>query len=305
MPLRMDLGWQSGNGERCSVNNIQKVGLVGYGYWGEKLGRTLDSLGVLKAYCDIKPGIIVASSKSFYGDYSDMLRSENLDGIVISTPPETHYGVAMEALNEGKHIFVEKPMTTDYVQAVELENLALLMGVGLKVGHIYLHNPGIKLMPIPVGGARLYVKLLNVGGPPSESTRDLLWAGLPHACSLALHFFPDWPHHIVVFERNEKRIKVRLDYWNGSTAWLDVGDHTGVRTRSVELRVGNTRYYFSADEPNFLIALSGVDRKQDHVQINDDPLTLEMRDFLQGVGVDTMGSKVVKLIEEIRDAGKD
>jgi len=287
------------------VNNIQKVGLVGYGYWGEKLGRTLDSLGVLKAYCDIKPGIIVASSKSFYGDYSDMLRSENLDGIVISTPPETHYLIALTGLLRGLHVFVEKPLTTYQEEAERLEEIARERKLSLKVGHIYLHNPGINLIPVPGGKAELYVRLLNIGGPPSDSTRDLLWAGLPHACSLALHFFPDWPYHVAVFERSDRRIKVRLDYWNGSTAYLDVGDHTGIRTRDVELRVGNTRYCFDADCSHFLETLSGVDRNVNCVEIGKDPLTLEMEDFLRGGGVDTIGSKVVKLVEEIRDAGKD
>ena len=284
---------------------MKRIGLVGYGYWGSKLARCFNELGALKAIyeldpnrCDIAqrdyPGIPIVSMLdvdfSFPGD---------LDTIAVATPPETHYVIARDALEAGKDVFIEKPMTTKVVQAIHLTDLATQKGLNLMVGHIYLHNGGIQRMPIPVGKAELYVQLLNEKGGPSPSTRDVLWAALPHACSLALYFFPDEPESIWA-NGNEDRVRVRLNYWNGSSAYLDVGDNTGRRLRRVELRTGNTRYLFNTNRPNLCMAFAGILGKE---MIEDtphvEPLMVECIEFLNYKGVDLMGPKVVKLIEDI------
>jgi len=288
------------------VSEIKKVGLAGYGYWGRKLAGVLRRLGVLWAIADSNESRILEAQEQIVelGNYATDINGMvalGCDSIVIATPPETHYSLAAEALARNLHVFVEKPLATVFGQAKQLENLAKEKNLSLKVGHIYLHNPGLMAIPRPIGRAELYVKLLNEGGPPSESTRELVWAALPHAVSIALHFFPDQPYHVVVFERESTRLKVRLDYFDGSTAYLDVGDHTGVRMRGVELRVGNLQYQFSADRPHRHVEL--FTQETWTAQSDKDPLTLEIEDFLKGEGVDTMGSKVVELIKKVRAGG--
>ena len=287
---------------------ISRVGLAGCGYWGEKLARTLNNLGVLTALCDVDEdklqglGIQYGSKVMRFPVYKHMLSA--LEGVVIATPPRTHYELAKQALEMGKHVFVEKPMTTSHAQAMALSDLATKESLNLMVGHIYLHNDGIKRMPIPIGKAELYIQLLNEGRGPSESTRDVIWAGLPHACSLALHFFPDMPE-LVEARREKDRIKATLRYWNGSVVYLDVGDNTGRKLRRVELRERDSRYLFNVSSPNICFLRSGVEVKSfGHNEPYKEPLMEECKAFLEYKGVDLLGPKVVKLIEEIMGACK-
>lgn len=292
-----------------------RVGLIGYGYWGQKIARVLKELGVLTVIVDrdsnrSNKAMMEQDVSSYSSLEAILVYKAPVDAVAIATPPETHYEIAKTVLEAGKHVFVEKPITTNYEEAFELEKLALEKGLTLKVGHIYLHNPGLMAIPKPIGEAELWVKLLNVAGPPSDSTRDILWAGLPHAVSIALHFFPTFPGEIKV-ERVEndfmgERIAVTFKYWDGSRVYLEVGDYTGVRMRDVELRIGNTRYCFNADEPYYFGWNDIFSQRPWGEEVFAggyvDPLTLELKDFLENKGVDTIGSKVVKLIEEIKNA---
>lgn len=291
----------------------KKVGVIGLGYWGPNLVRCFNDLGALHAIADQDEKRLYAIAAKFnVGNLAvDIggLWALGCDAIAIATPPETHYAIAVEALNAGKDVFIEKPMTTRAVDAEALVKQAEVQGCNLMVGHIYLHNGGIKLIPVPAGKAELYVQLLNEGGSPSESTRDVIWAGLPHAVSLALRFFPDWPEQVTV-KREADRIKVILWYWNGSVAYLDVGDNTGRKLRKVELRLPDRRYSFDVASPNQLVITTGWTEVL-HSHSGDisqkkspEPLMEECQVFLEYQGIDPLGAKVVKLTEEILDECK-
>lgn len=282
------------------------IGLIGYGYWGPKLARCLNKLEALQCICDLDEKKRASAFEEWNVETFSNLNaffSFPIDAVAIATPPENHYEVAKIALEAGKDVFIEKPMTTSYREAVELANLATQKGLSLMVGHIYLHNGGIKAMPIPVGKAELYVRLLNEAGAPSPSARDPIWAGLPHAVSLALRFFPDGPESIDA-KRRDDRIKVHLKYWNGSEAYLDLADYAGRKERIVELRVGNTRYCFDTKNPEGYWKISGVDEVQIGFGKEHEPLLEECKAFLDYKGVDPIGPKVVRLIEEIKECLK-
>ena len=278
-----------------------KVGVVGLGYWGPKLARCFKELGVLEAVCDVAADRL---DKALPLGAKQTQRLESflalVDAVAIATPPETHHTLAKQALEAGKHVFVEKPLATSYNEAVGLVRLAEAKQLTLKVGHIYLHCPGFMAVPRPVGAADLYVRLLNVAGPPSNSTRDLIWAGLPHAASIALSFFPKRPDSMEV-SAAEHRIQVRLRYWNGSKAFFDVGDYTGVKIRAVELRIGERSYLYDGDSPNEYTLYSGM--KTEHVTAaldSKEPLVRECEDFLKG-GIDYMAPVAVGIIQEIQE----
>jgi len=108
-----------------------KFGVIGYGYWGPNVVRNLDQLEQvdLMGVCDLSssarqrvqkahPGVSVTS------DPNDLLKSSDIDAIAVVTPVWTHYELAKAALEHGKHVFVEKPFTSNSVQAEELIELA-------------------------------------------------------------------------------------------------------------------------------------------------------------------------------------
>ena len=281
---------------------MKKVGLIGYGYWGKNLARCFNELGVLAGVAEPDSERQIKATEfcgRIFSSFDEMIGTLSwLDAIAVATPPETHYEISGQALAAGKDVFVEKPLTTSSKEAERLCAAAEINGLNLMVGHIYLYNGGIQKIPVPVGKAELYVQLLNEKGAPSDSTRDVVWAGLPHACSLALHFFPDEPESVWA-KRDGDRIRVTLGYWNGSVAYLDVGDNTGRKLRRVELDWGTSRYLFDVKDPNLCFLQSGIEVKSFGVSMGPEPLMEECKAFLEYKGVDPMGPKVVKLIEEI------
>jgi predicted dehydrogenase len=122
---------------------------IGAGYWGTNLSRNLVALGALKVICDTDinrhqelqskyPNINIIS------DYQKILTDPNISGVVIATPASTHYDIAKKALEAGKHIFVEKPFTTDYSRACELVSLAKKNNLIIMIGMIFLYNMAVR-----------------------------------------------------------------------------------------------------------------------------------------------------------------
>ncbi|MDA8086089.1 MAG: Gfo/Idh/MocA family oxidoreductase, partial [Nitrospiraceae bacterium] len=101
-----------------------KIGIIGYGYWGPNLVRNFNSLDAAKilAVCDKAPESLEKVRRIYPGvgtctDYRDITSSPEIDAVVIVTPVFSHYELARRALENGKHVFVEKPFTSTSAQA--------------------------------------------------------------------------------------------------------------------------------------------------------------------------------------------
>ena len=93
---------------------MTRVGLVGLGYWGPNLARNFDNLADLTWLCDLDeeqraPFAARYPRARVTVDYAEMLADPELDAVVIATPVPTHYALAKQALEAGKHVLVEKP----------------------------------------------------------------------------------------------------------------------------------------------------------------------------------------------------
>src|SRR5207302_5813271 len=93
---------------------MTRVGVVGLGYWGPNLARNFDQLAELAWICDADGGVREAVAARYprarpTSDFGDLLADDELDAVVIATPVPTHYAPAKQALEEGKHVLVEKP----------------------------------------------------------------------------------------------------------------------------------------------------------------------------------------------------
>ena len=103
------------------------IGVIGYGYWGPNIVRNfngLDSAAVV-AVCDKNPGSLkrvtrIASNIRLTTDCNEIVTASDIDAVAVITPVSTHYELAKKALQNGKHIFVEKPFTATVRQAEEL-----------------------------------------------------------------------------------------------------------------------------------------------------------------------------------------
>ena len=126
------------------------VGVIGTGFWGENQVRVFrqSRIADLVAICDADnkraKEIGTKYGVPWFSDLTKFLRVPNLEAVTVCTPTQTHLRVGMLAIEAGKHLLVEKPMTGDERSADRLVNSARKAGVKLLVGFIERFNPGVK-----------------------------------------------------------------------------------------------------------------------------------------------------------------
>src|SRR6187455_1482998 len=127
-----------------------RVGVIGYGYWGPNIVRNLHALDncELVAICDKSPAALKRASRAVPGvkvtsDFSDVLRSPDIDAVAVVTPVWTHFELAKAALESGKHVFVEKPFTSTARQAEQLIELAERKNLKIMVDHTFLFTGAV------------------------------------------------------------------------------------------------------------------------------------------------------------------
>src|SRR5579862_5427498 len=128
-----------------------RVGVIGYGYWGPNIVRNLSGLDStrVEAVCDKSAAALGRVRKSYpnvatCSDPAEILRSPKIDAVAVVTPVWTHYELAKEALENGKHVFVEKPFTSNVRQAEELIELAARKNLTIMVDHTFLFTGAVR-----------------------------------------------------------------------------------------------------------------------------------------------------------------
>ena len=181
------------------------VAVIGTGYWGKNLVRNFQQLGALKLICD-KNEMLLANFKEQYSDLetcfalNDTLSRDDIGGIVIATPAETHYTIAREALLAGKHVFVEKPLALREDEGKELVSLAKEREMVLMVGHLLQYHPVfLRLKQLAQEGELgrinyIYSHRLNLGKIRREE--NILWSFAPHDISMILSLAGEEPETV-------------------------------------------------------------------------------------------------------------
>ncbi len=125
------------------------MAVIGCGFWGKNHARIYSELekADLIAVADLKEDAACALGKKYgadyYGDPTDLIRRDDVEAISICTPTVTHAKIALEAIEAGKHVLVEKPMTSTVAEAESLIAAAEKAGVKLTVGFVERFNPGV------------------------------------------------------------------------------------------------------------------------------------------------------------------
>lgn len=185
------------------------VGLVGAGYWGQKLLPKFlaDAHCSVRAVCDIHPGNRDAIRQRFpavaaVDDYELLLRDDQLSAVVIATPPASHYVMARRALMAGKHVWIEKPLALDHAEGHELVGLAEEKRLTLFVDHTFLYDPAVQkirelIVNDEIGKVRhLFLQRLNLGRIKRDS--NVWWNSAPHDVSMVLYLLGSRPEKIAL-----------------------------------------------------------------------------------------------------------
>src|SRR3954453_19738971 len=128
-----------------------RIGVVGYGYWGPNVVRNFRALDGSRVdlICDQKTAALDRARRAYPEiatslDANAVIRSSSIDAVAIVTPVWTHYELAKAALENGKHVFVEKPFTANSAQAEELVELAAKKKLTVMVDHTFLYTGAVR-----------------------------------------------------------------------------------------------------------------------------------------------------------------
>ncbi len=179
---------------------MNKIVVVGAGYWGKNLVRNFKALGVLHGICDRNkenPNLADYTDVRRFTHISECLQDPQVEAIAIATPAELHFTMVREALLAGKHVFVEKPICLNETEGRELNRIAADNNLTLMVGHLLQYHPAfIKLREIVAAGEigriqYIYSNRLNLGKIRREE--NILWSFAPHDISMILSLVGDMP----------------------------------------------------------------------------------------------------------------
>ncbi len=127
-----------------------KIAVIGCGYWGPNLVRNFSQLNKVDELfcCDLDPKKIERVKTLFpfvkvLEDYKELLEMPDLDGVVIATPVYSHYPLAKEFLEQGKHVMVEKPLTHSSESSLDLIKTAKGKKRILMVGHTFEYEAAV------------------------------------------------------------------------------------------------------------------------------------------------------------------
>jgi predicted dehydrogenase len=181
---------------------VTRVGVAGLGYWGPNLARNFDDLAELAWICDRSPGQLTLFRGRFpqaqaTESFGRMIADDSLDAVVISTPVPTHYELARQALEAGKHVLVEKPPAMRAAEMDELVALAADRDLVLMPGHLLLYHPGVQKLKGLIDAGELgevrviYGNRQNLG--IVRTNENALWSLGVHDLSVILYLLGEEP----------------------------------------------------------------------------------------------------------------
>ena len=319
---------------------MTRIGLAGLGYWGPNLARNFEQLAGLSWLCDVSEEALARCGARYpeartTTSFDEMLADETLDAVVVATPVPTHYELARLALEDGKHVLVEKPPAMRADEIAELVRIAEEHDLVCMPGHLLLYHPGVQKLKELIDAGELGNVLCVYGNRQNlgiiRQNENALWSLGVHDLSVILHLLDEEPDEAIALGRDfltdgvEDVVFCYLRFPSGKIAhmhlsWLDphkmrkitvVGTEKMVVFDDMELERKVTVYekapWKRAESYGEWQTRSG----DIHVPkiATDEPLKLECEHFLRliaGEGdrrkVASDGARVVRALERLTDS---
>lgn len=219
------------------------VGVIGAGYWGINHVRTFNALTTcnLKTVADLSSASLervkgISSSIHTTDDYMRVLDDKDIDAVIIATDAESHYKLAADAMNAGKHVLVEKPLALTAADGESLVQLAESSKRILMVGHILLYHTAVTRLKEYISSGELgdvyYMTTQRVNLGKVRATENALWSLAPHDISIMLYLTGKEPQEVSASGRSyvQQGVEDVVFFWlrfpgsvmgHGQVSWLD------------------------------------------------------------------------------------
>jgi len=174
------------------------MGVIGCGYWGPNLIRNITKIKDcrLVAIADQRQDRLdsvkhLNSEMTTTTDTKQLVESDSIDAVVIATPISTHFELAKACLQNGKHVFIEKPITTTSAQCRELMRLAQQQRRVLMVDHTFIYSGAVRKLREIIDSGELgeiyYYDSVRLNLGLFQPDVNVLWDLAPHDFSLLTH----------------------------------------------------------------------------------------------------------------------
>ena len=321
-----------------------RVAVVGLGYWGPNLVRNLHEVEDAEAalVCDVRPEALATIGRRYPAvrtttDFGDVLADDTIDAVAIATPVSSHFELAARALESGKHVFVEKPLTASSDEALELIELADHHGLVLMPGHTFLYSPPVNMIRSLIVNGELgeiyFISTSRVNLGLHQSDVSVAWDLGPHDFSILRYWLEETPSHASALSRGcviptiPDVAFIDLEFPSGTVAHVELSWLAPSKLRRTTI-VGSEKMIVYDDTSNEPVRVfdSGVmlrdpetfgeykltyrtgDIVSPHLNVAE-PLKLELEDFAQAILTGStprssreLGLEVVRMIEAVDDS---
>lgn len=184
----------------------KKIAVLGCGLWGRNIVRNFYNLNALGMVCDLDDENLAKVKEQYPNvkttkDFHDILNSDEIMGVVVVTPSHTHYKFVKAMLEAGKHVYVEKPISTVAQEARDLTDLADSKGLVLMVGHLLLYHPAVNRLKMLVEegvlGDIVYAQSDRLNINYFKNDRSVMWDLAPHDVSMISYVLGKNPQRVI------------------------------------------------------------------------------------------------------------
>jgi len=300
--------------------------VVGCGLWGRNIVRNFYNLGALHSVCDLDKENLKMIQELYpdvetTSDFNGLLSNPDIKALCIVTPSHTHFNLVKKAILAGKHVYVEKPISTSAKEALELKDLAEEMNVKLLVGHLLLYHPAVNRLKMLIAqgvlGEIKYVQSDRLNINYFKNDRSVMWDLAPHDVSMIAHVTGKAPLRVLNAVGADTEFKNICDITHLTIEFEDgvigqVSDSWIHPQKRVSLLVRGTKATAILDDTIQEGKLKVYDNKkgsQNEIEVFDyleiEPLKLECQHFLSCIENDKTprsdgenGYMIVKILEQ-------
>jgi len=181
-----------------------RMGVIGYGYWGPNIVRNFMGIDDVEVHsvADKNPKALTRARNVYPGieltsDCDDIINSQQIDAVAIVTPVCTHFELAKAALENGKHVFIEKPFTASSSQAEELIDLSQQKKLNIMVDHTFIFTGVVRKIKELINNGELgdiyYFDSIRVNLGLFQHDVNVIWDLAPHDLAIMNYLIPGKP----------------------------------------------------------------------------------------------------------------
>lgn len=262
-----------------------RVGVVGAGYWGKNLVRNfaVSNAWTLEWVCDTDEELAASRVAAMPAvrvtpSFSDLLDDASLDAVAIATPVSTHFGLALRALEAGKHVLVEKPLADSVADGQHLVETADENGLRLMTDHTFCYTAAVRFIAETIRDGKLgsfhYLDSVRINLGLVQPDIDVFWDLAPHDLSIIEFILPDDVVVVSVAARGADPLEIghsslgylSLGLSNGAMANVHVNWMSPVKIRSMIVAGSDRMIVWDDNNPSQRISVYDTG-----VTIEDDP----------------------------------